>query len=76
MVCREGVSVKQIKMKKRFGIFWIGTQCEVYGDDSYYTLGTIWKIVDTKEDAEKEIKEMNLKDRDLVTIIPVYSGDS
>lgn len=63
-------------MKKRFGIFWIGTQREVYGDDSYYTLGMIWKIADTEEEAENEIKGMNLKDRDLVTIIPVYSGDS
>lgn len=61
-------------MKKKFGIFWIGTQREVYGDDSYYTLGMIWKIVDTIEEAENEIVKMNLKSKDLVTVIPVYSG--
>ena len=62
-------------MKKRFGIFWISTQREIYSDDSYYTLGMIWKIVDTKKDAENEIKRMGLRDIDLVTIIPIYSGD-
>ena len=63
-----------MKNKKRFGIFWIGKQREVYGDDSFYTLGMIWGIKDTVTDAEKEIESMDLKSGDLVTIIPVYGG--
>ena len=60
-------------MNKRFGIFWIGQQREVYGDDSYYTLGTIWKIVDTEDEAENIIKGMDLMSHNLVTIIPIYT---
>ena len=63
-------------LKTRLGIFWIGTQREIYGDDSYYTLGTLWRVVDTKEEAEEEIKKMKLKKRELVTIIPIYSSES
>lgn len=63
-------------MKKRFGIFWIGTQREVYGDDRYYTLGMLWKIVDTEDEALTEVKKMKLEERNLVTIIPIYSGVS
>jgi hypothetical protein len=61
-------------MIKKFGIFWIGTQREVYGDDNFYTLGMLWKVIDTYEEAEEEIIKMNLKPNNLVTIIPIYSG--
>jgi len=63
-------------MEKRFGIFWLSQQREIYGDDSYYVLGMLWKIVDTNEEAENEIVKINLRDQNLVTIIPVYSGIS
>jgi len=61
-------------MKKKFGIFWIERERKIYGDDSYYTLGTIWKITDTIEEAENEILEMNLKSNDFITVIPIYSN--
>lgn len=60
-------------MKKRFGIFWIGAKRAVYGGDDYYVLDTLWKITNTVEEAEKEIKSMDLNEQDLVTILPVYS---
>jgi len=62
-------------MKKRFGIFWIETQRKIYGDDNYYTLGTLWGIVDTEEEAISEIKKINPypNKKNLITIIPIYS---
>ena len=59
-------------MKKRFAIFWIEMK---NGGDGYHTLGTLWKIVDSQDEAEQEIGKIYLSPTDLVTIMPVYSGE-
>lgn len=61
-------------MKKvRFGIFWIEQKREIYGDDSYYTLGTLWKIEESEGKAKEEVEKMDLNETDLVVILPLYS---
>ena len=61
-------------MKKRFGIFWMGQQREIYGNDSYYTLGTLMGIVDTEEEAEEQIRKMKVTSCSLLIILPVFQN--
>lgn len=57
---------------KKYAIFWIDSQREMYSDDSYHVLGTNFGIFDTYDDAEIKAKEL-ANDRNMITILPVYT---
>lgn len=62
-------------MKKKYGVYWLTTQRKIYGDDSYYALGTLMGTFDTIKEAEIKIKSINSTNA-LLTIIPIYSPKS
>lgn len=61
-------------MELKYVVFWIDTQREVYGDDSYYVLGEWMTACDTYEEAVEFIKTLNLKRNNYCTIMPIYGG--
>ena len=61
-------------MNKRYVVFWISTQREVYGDDSYHVLGEWMANFDSIDKAKEYIGSLNLSPRDNCTIIEIYSG--
>lgn len=61
-------------MDIKYTVFWIGTQREIYGDDSYYVLGEWMGCFNSHEEAVEFIKTLNLTAHDTCTILTVYSG--
>ena len=60
-------------MKKKYAIFWLEQKRNVYGDDDYYVLGTLFGVYDTESEAKSKIKEL-VSDMGLLTIVEVYKN--
>ena len=63
-------------MKKKFAVFGLDQQRKIYSsDDTFYCLGDLFKIVDSKKEAKEYIKECAaLPDNGiLITILKIYT---
>lgn len=62
-------------MEKKFVVFCLGKQREIYGDDSYHVLGERMGQWDTKEEAIEHINRLDLKHYYSCTILEVWSKE-
>jgi hypothetical protein len=62
-------------MKIQFTVFWLDTQREIYGDDSYYVLGELMGSFNTELEAVNYIEFLNLKSHQSCTIVKIYTGN-
>ncbi len=62
-------------MKKQFGVFWIEKVQKIYSEEDYNVLGEFMGKYKTLEEAENAISKVGLSESDMVTLIPIYSGN-